>query len=140
MTANALAGQERALSGLRARAGIVLATASIAGSFLGAKISRGYLDAWGILAMISFVVAVGSAICDLVPHKFVFALRGYELLALSDHRALHDVTQAYRAAGIWIGLYLETNRDKIDELSDWLTLSCVLLAAKVILWTLSLGG
>ena len=37
LTANALAEQERALSGLRARAGTVLAAASIAGSFLGAK-------------------------------------------------------------------------------------------------------
>jgi hypothetical protein len=37
LTASALGEQERALSGLRTRAGTVLAAASIAGSFLGSS-------------------------------------------------------------------------------------------------------
>lgn len=44
LTAEALAEQERALAALRTRAGTVLAAASIAGSFLGAKASHGSLD------------------------------------------------------------------------------------------------
>jgi hypothetical protein len=48
-----------ALSGLRARAGTVLAAASIAGSFFGAK-SHGSLGALGVLAMVSFALCVGS--------------------------------------------------------------------------------
>jgi hypothetical protein len=50
INAAAVAEQERALSGLRARAGTVLAAASIAGSFLGAKSTCGSLGAWKILA------------------------------------------------------------------------------------------
>jgi hypothetical protein len=50
------------------------------------------------------------------------------------------VTEAYRTAGIWVEPHLEVNRSKIAGLSNWLAVSCVLLAAEVILWTLSLIG
>ncbi len=140
LTAGALAEQERALAGLRARAGTVLAAASIAGSFFGAETSRGSLDVWGVLAMVAFALCVGSAIWVLLPHAFVFAFRGEALLAESDHRGVSDVVEAYRSAGIWVQPYLEANRNKIADLSDCLAASCALLAVEVILWTLSLIG
>jgi hypothetical protein len=140
LTASALAEQERALTGLRARAGTVLAAASIAGSFFGAKTSHGSLDAWGVVGMIAFTLSVGSAIWVLLPHAFVFAFRGETLLAESDHRGVSNVAEAYRTAGIWIEPHLEANRSKIADLSNWLAASCTLLAAEVILWTLSLIG
>jgi hypothetical protein len=56
LTAGALAEQERALSALRARAGTVLAVASIAGSFFGAKTNHGSLGVLGVLAMVSFAL------------------------------------------------------------------------------------
>jgi hypothetical protein len=62
------------------------------------------------------------------------------LLAASDHEGIDDVTEAYRAVGIWIEPLLESNRDKIADLSDWFAISCGLLAAEVILWTVSLAG
>jgi hypothetical protein len=140
LTGGALAEQERALAGLRARAGTVLAAASIAGSFFGAKTSHGSLGVWGVLAMISFALCVASAIWVLLPHAFVFAFRGETLLAESDHRGVSDVAEAYRTASIWIEPHLEVNRSKIASLSDSLAVSCALLAAEVILWTLSLIG
>jgi hypothetical protein len=140
LTAGALAEQERALAGLRARAGTVLAAASIAGSFFGAETSHGSLGVWGVLAMVAFALCVGSAIWVLLPHAFVFAFRGETLLAESDHRGVSDVVEAYRTAGIWVQPHLEANRGKIAALSDCLAASCALLAAEVILWTLSLIG
>lgn len=140
LTANALAEQERALSGLRARAGTMLAAASIAGSFLGAKTGHSSLGVWGVLAMISFALCVGSAIWILLPHALVFAFRGEALLAESDHRGTQLMTDAYRSASIWIEPHLEANRDKIAWLSSWLAVSCALLAAEIILWTISLIG
>jgi hypothetical protein len=140
LTAGALAEQERALSALRARAGTALAAASIAGSFFGAKTSHGSLGVLGVLAMVSFVLCVASAIWILLPHAFVFAFRGKTLLAESDHRGASDVIDAYRIAGIWVEPYVERNRRKIASLSDWLAASCALLVAEVILWTLSLVG
>ena len=140
LTASALAEQERALSGLRTRAGTVLAAASIAGSFLGTKASHGSLNVWGVLAMISFALCVGSAIWVLLPHALVFAFRGETLLAESDHLGTQTVTDAYRSAGIWIEPHLDANGDKIAGLSNWLAVSCSLLAAEVILWTINFIG
>ena len=40
---------------LPARAGTIVAAASISGSFLGAKVSHGSLDGWAIVALIAFV-------------------------------------------------------------------------------------
>jgi hypothetical protein len=140
LTVGALGEQERALSALRARAGTVLAAASIAGSFFGAKTSHGSLGALGALAMASFALCVASAIWILLPHAFVFAFRGKALLAESDHRGASNVMEAYRTAGIWVEPHLEANRRKIASLSDCLAASCALLVAEVVLWTLSLVG
>lgn len=137
LTAGALAEQERALSGLRARAGTVLAAASIAGSFFGAKTSHGSLGAWGVLAMASFALGIGSAIRVLLPHELVFAFHGETLLADGDHHGVSNVMEAYRTAGIWIEPHLGVNRDKIAGLSRWLSLSCALLAVEIVLWTIS---
>jgi hypothetical protein len=140
LTAGALAEQERAVNALRARAGTVVAAASISGSFLGAKVSHGSLDAWAIVALIAFVLCLGCAIWVLLPHSLVFAFRGEALLGVSDQEGVEDVAQAYRAAGIWIEPFLDANRDKIAKMSGWFTASCVLLAAEVILWTVSVAS
>ena len=59
---------------------------------------------------------------------------------MGDHEGIDDVSEAYRAAGIWIASLLESNRNAIADLSDWFTVSCGLLAIEVILWTISLTG
>lgn len=41
--------------------------------------------------------------------------------------------------GIWVQPILDSNRDKIADLSDWFV-SCGLLAVELILWTISLAG
>jgi hypothetical protein len=61
---------------------------------------------------------------------------GETLLAVSDHEGIEDVTEAYRAAGIWIEPPLDRNRDKIATLSSWFAASCILLAVEIILWTI----
>jgi len=140
LTAEALAEQERAVNALRTRPGTVIAAASISGSFLGAKVNHGSLDAWAILALLAFVLCLGCAIWVLLPHELVFAFRGEALLAVSDHEGVEDVTEAYRAAGIWIEPFLDANREKIGSLSTWFTASCAMLAIEVILWTLSVAS
>ena len=137
LTAGALAEQERALAGLRTRAGTVLAAASIAGSFLGAETSRGSPGVWGALALLVFVLCIASAIWVLMAHDLVFAFDGQALLAESDPRA-QDTREAYRAASTWIEHHLGGNREKLNGLSAWLTASCALLAVEIVLWTLSL--
>ncbi len=138
LTSNALAEQERALSGMRTCAGTVLAAASIAGSFLGAKANHGLPNPWGIMAVVSYALCSGSAVWVLLPREFVFAFRGSALITASDPPHRLDLAAAYRAAGGWIEPHLHLNRRKLIRLSRLLTASCALLAAEVILWTLSL--
>jgi hypothetical protein len=116
-----------------------VAAASISGSFLGAKANHGSLGSWAILALAAFVLCLASAIWILVPHTLVFAFRGDALLAESDHRGVQDVSEAYRAAGTRIEPYLNSNRNRIANLSAWFTISCWLLAVEVILWTVSVA-
>ena len=137
LTADALAQQERALHALRGRAGTVVAAAAVSGSFLGAGVGPGSLGGWGIAALVVFVLCLASAIWVLLPQEFVFAFRGDALLAASDHEGVEDVGQAYRAAGMWIEPFLDANRDKLARMSSWFTVSCVLLALEIILWTIS---
>lgn len=118
----------------------MLAAASIAGSLLGAKTSHGSLDIGAILPLVAFVLCLSSAIWVLLPHAFVFSFRGEALLPESDHQDVHDITEASGAGGIWIGPYVDANRDKLGELSAWFTCSCVLLAVEVPLWTISLAS
>jgi hypothetical protein len=95
LTANALAEQERAVGALRARAGTVLAAASIAGSFLGTKASHGSLDGWAVAALLTFALCLASAVWVLFPRSFVFAVRGEMLLTQTDLLGLEDVAEAY---------------------------------------------
>jgi hypothetical protein len=140
LTANALSEQERTLAGLRTCASTVLAAASIAGSFLGFKFSHGSLEVFAIAAMISFAFCLGCATWVLLPHRFVFAFPGNALLGLNAFEPLRDVTDAYSAVSTWVEPHLQANKDKLGGLSTWLTISCVLLAAEIVLWTISVGG
>lgn len=131
-----LAEQERALAALRTCAGTILAAASVAGSFLAAGARHGSLGALGVLAMASFVLCSGSAIWVLLPHTFVFAFRGRALLYASDRQPCAEAAEAYRAAGAWIAPLVAANRTKLRTLAECLTVSCVLLALEVTLWTI----
>jgi hypothetical protein len=116
-----------------------VASASIACSFLVARIGKGSLDVLGVCATISFVLCLFSSVWVLLLHTFVFSFRGESLLLQSD-RAGRDLREAYRAAGIWMEPHVHANRKMIAMLAGWLTASCVLLALEVVLWTLSVGG
>lgn len=140
MTTAALAEQERSLSGLRARTGTVLAAASVAGSFLGTRTGHGSLDAWGIMALLAFALCAASAIWILLPHGLEFAFRGDRVFATSDRRAITDMAEAYRIAESWMETSVAENRPVIAGLSYWLTVSCLLLAVEIVLWTVSIVG
>jgi hypothetical protein len=136
LTANALAEQERAVAELRARAGTVLAAASIAGSFLATKTGHGSLGFVGVSAMVGFVLCVGTCVSVLLPHQLAFVIHGEGLDR--GKLGLLDVTQAYRAARKGIEPQLRINSDEIARLSDRVAVGCLLLAIELVLWTISI--
>ena len=79
---------------------------------------------------------MGGAVWVLLPHRFAFAFRGEVLLAEDDAGRLRDMDHAYRVACAWIEPEMRANRDKLTSLAGWFTLSCVLLACEVVLWTI----
>jgi hypothetical protein len=140
LTIGALTEQERALTSLRSCAGTVLGAASIAGSFLGARIGGRVLAAPGVLAMVAFTLCFGSAIWVLLPRDLGLSFGGEQLLADGEDDRATSIEDGYRAASRWIEPQLELNRRMIAWLADWLTISCVMLAVEVVLWTISLTG
>ncbi len=88
---------------------------------------------------VSFVLCLGSSIWVLLPHEFVFAFGGREFRQEVDH-GMRDVADAYRVVVRWMEPALRANRSELAKLTSWLTLSCLLLAIEIILWTTSLIG
>jgi hypothetical protein len=140
LTGGALAEQERALSGLRARAGTLLATTSVASSFFGTRSGHTTLGLWDASAVICFALCAASAIWVLLPRRLVFGFSGVTLLADNDCRGAEGLANAYRAASVWMQAALKINQEKITGLSNCLSLGCALLIAEILLWTISLVG
>jgi len=50
------------------------------------------------------------------------------------------MAEAYRIAESWMETSVAENRPVIAGLSYWLTVSCLLLAVEIVLWTVSIVG
>jgi hypothetical protein len=138
LTTRALDEQERHLSSLRGGAGTVLGAASIAGSFLAARVGAGSLDLWTALATIAFVLCSSAAIWVLAPRDLALSFGGHDLITVSDARDVTAVAEGYRAVCSWIEPRLERNRRVLYGLAGWLSVACVLLAVEVALQTISI--
>jgi uncharacterized membrane protein YhdT len=138
LTSGMLSQQQRDVSGLRMSAGTILGTGSIVASLSGVRTAGDHaLDVWAVLAAVSFALCFACAIWVLLPRNLFVSLGGAELMAGADIVGAPDLNDGYRAASTWIEPYLEQNRQTIDRLADWLTVSCVLLAVEVVLCTIS---
>jgi hypothetical protein len=84
-------------------------------------------------------VDASSAIWVLLPHPFSFAFGATALLGQSDHVGGVEVKEGYRAAVLWMDPSITANRDAIERLSNWFSVSCACLALEVVLWTISLA-
>jgi len=131
LTAGALSEQERAASSLKVSAGTILGAASITVSLLAARVVGRSPRTWAVLAVISYGLCFASAIWVLLPCELVTSFSGAKLMADGDSDRANDVVEGYRVASIWIKPWLGRNRRTLDRMSDWLTISCLLLAVEV---------
>jgi hypothetical protein len=131
LTRGSLSEQEQRLSGLRTRAGTILAAASIAGSFLAAK--NGSIDTPAILAIVAYVACVGAAVYVLLPHELVLEFRGSVVNELAYERG-GGIDAAYEA----VTEFHESNAGTLGGLGRWYTIACAALGVEVLLWTLSI--
>jgi hypothetical protein len=136
LSRSAVQDQANRLSDLRARAGTLLAAASIAGSFLG--VTRGTIDTFTVLALIAYLVCVGAVIYTLMPHTLTTEFRGSALITTKrDFEATDE--NGFETAVLWLEGFLEENADVLDRLTKWYVAAAGALGAEVLLWSLALA-
>jgi hypothetical protein len=140
-----LASQAESLSGLRARAGTLLAAASLATGFLAPAalevrdpITRGVVREFDTLAWLAtgaFGLVVVAALVVLWPYKWTF---GHSAHGLMDH--LLDATPPANEATVLrhLSYYNEenhtANKKTLARLHIVFEVGCLLLAAEIALW------
>jgi hypothetical protein len=145
-----LASQEAVLGGLRARAGTLLAAASLVTAFLappalevsdsGRKATIHEFDVWSSLATGSFVVLVIAAVVVLWPYEWVFGHSSHELMdSLLDPEPPADESAVLRH----LAYYNDENHNANAVTLGWLFLAfavgCLLLLAEIGFWLAALA-
>ena len=138
----AIDSQERAVDELRARAGVVLAAASIGTSlFGGATFADGVQTAAQWAAIVLFVMSTGLAVFVLLPratwrfHTDVTSLlRDY----VESERAA-SMAEMHRSLAYFLDRAFEDNRSRLNRLYLLLTLSVIALIGEVVAWVVIVG-
>jgi hypothetical protein len=130
----ALDKQERVLEELRSRTGLLLAAASLAASFLGREaFSRDASDVLALLALISFVLAMGGSAYVLLPKtdRFIFAVSAVGLYeGLYGLRT--DPDEVYRRLAYDLARFWDANDRQMQKLFRAFRVATVALSAEVI--------
>ena len=136
LSQSAIVEQNERLGELRGRTTTLLATASLAASFLGGQsIRAGDLGVVGVLAVVAYLACVGACITVLLPHRLVFSFRGSTLIETA-REAQADLEDTLEVATGWFENFLEDNRIELERLSRWYTIACLALGAEIVLWLL----
>ena len=136
LSQNAIDEQNERLGELRGRTATLLATASLAASFLGGQsIRAGDLGVVGVLAVVAYLACVGACITVLLPHRLVLSFRGSTLIETA-REAQADLEDTLEVATGWFEDFLEDNRIELERLSRWYTIACLALGAEIVLWLL----
>jgi hypothetical protein len=139
--------QEGVLDNLRARAGTVIAVASLVTSFLGGQalvrptlsegvVIRQELGCWGIAAIGLFVLATAFAIAIIWPYKWRFDLSPVTIL---DEWPQDDYEGALRDLARYHSNNHDYNGKLLRRLFWFLQLSCLLLVAETLAWIIDLA-
>jgi hypothetical protein len=139
----ALDVQERSIEQLRARAGVLLATASVTASFLGAQTIQhaSGLGVLEVLALVSLAATIASCTYVLLPKQgFVFSLRGVRMFEML-YEIAHDeeAEEVDRRLVYWLDEYWESNQDKIEDLGRYFFAAAVALVLQFSFWSWALA-
>ena len=139
LSSRALDRQERTLDELRARTGILLAAASVAASFLGARAASTGSTWLTALALLAFVASILVMAYVLVPtSSLVFSLRGTALLE-AERGDPGGLQETYRRLAYWVEGFLDENQPLIDSRFLAYKWATALVVAQVVLWVLEIA-
>jgi hypothetical protein len=145
---SAITAQASVLDGLRARAGTLLAAASLVTSFLGGQVlakpqlasgvvSRPSIGTEGWAAIVCFVGLAVLALAILWPYKWRFVLSAGTILSNGESS---DFEGAQKELAEYHETNHDLNEDKLGRLFWCFRFACALLVAETIAWILDLSG
>jgi hypothetical protein len=89
-----------------------------------------------VLALVAYLVSVGTAVYTLMPHRLTTEFRGTALLrVVAEVDATDD--EAYEATVQWLETIRAGNVPLLDRLTRWYVVSALALGFEVVLWTLA---
>ena len=128
---------------LRARAGALVAAASVVTAFLGGQVLDGpagfSVGAW--VAIVSFVVLVAGSAYVLAPRPWVFVTSASDLLdEYVEGERIATVDDMRRDLALFLEVHYESNVGKLNGLASLLQAGCVLLIVEIAAWLVALTG
>jgi hypothetical protein len=132
----AVAEQSAVLEGLQARAGTLLAAASLVTSFLGGRALRGNFDFWSVVAVAAFVATSVLTIGVLWPrHRWLFVISAGGLLAAARTEGAADAARrAHEEVALRLERMFDENEETLRALFRTFRWACAFLIAEVVAW------
>jgi hypothetical protein len=148
-TVRAIAGQANVLDGLRSRAGVLLAAASLVTAFLGGQalalpivkngvVERSPIGGWGVVAVVAFVGVAFLTITILWPYQWRFAMGAGPILAAGADPDPISFDDAQAQLAKYHEENYDLNEPKIDRLFWVFRVACLLLTVETVAWILDL--
>ena len=139
-----LALQQATLDNLRARAGTLVATASLVSSFLGATAladkARPPSAVWVVLAFLSLLVVIVAAVVILWPYQWRWGVDGDVLLAdYVEAENPASLDELRRSLAYYIQEDISENERKFGILWWALRIAVIAIGAEVVFWLLGFG-
>jgi hypothetical protein len=142
-----LSQQREVLDGLRARAGTLVAAASVATAFLSTQAldtpELGSL-AWSAIILFCIVVVVSLAI--LVPWGWTFSHHPHLLIGIhleserpSPGWKPSTASEIYRNISYWNGVHYSENGRKLELMLVLFAVACAALTAEIVIWLILLA-
>jgi hypothetical protein len=148
--------QRELLDGLRARAGTVLAAASVSTAFLsapalaqhqtidvirGRAITHPSITGLGWVAVALFCLVVILAVVILVPWRWTFVHHPHRLIAVHlEPGPPSTEVELFRNLAYWNGAHYDSNGWKLDAMLALFAAACLLLLTEIVIWLLILSG
>ena len=141
---HALADQEALVSGIRQRAGTLVAAHAVVASFLGGTVLRGRgIEGWGWVAVVALVVALAIAATLLAPWKLKFAVDARdlygELYGEASREAEADTLGWLASAAFGYQALRDENARRVGLMSKLSFALAVLLIVQTVSWLVPLG-
>lgn len=137
--------QQDALDNLRARAGTLVAAASLVSTFFGATALSDKASppatAWVVMAFISLFLVVVVPVVILWPYQWRWGIDGHRLLTdYVEAKRPATLDETRRSLAYYIQQDINSNEGKLNRLWRALRVAVLAIGAEVLFWVLALGS